>query len=102
MNYDVAVIGGGPSGLIAAIGAAEQGAKTILIEKGKRLGTKLMISGGGRCNVTSRLPKEEIIEHIPGNGRFLYGPFSVFDNEDIIDFFEDLRSEEHTSELQSR
>jgi len=90
MNYDVAVIGGGPSGLMAAIGAAEQGAKTILIEKGKRLGTKLMISGGGRCNVTSRLPKEEIIEHIPGNGRFLYGPFSVFDNEDIIDFFEDL------------
>ena len=49
-----------------------------------------MISGGGRCNVTSRLPKEEIIEHIPGNGRFLYSAFSVFDNEDIIDFFEDL------------
>ncbi|BAM47014.1 BaiN/RdsA family NAD(P)/FAD-dependent oxidoreductase [Amphibacillus xylanus] len=90
MNYDVAVIGGGPSGLMAAIGAAEQGARTILIEKGKRLGTKLMISGGGRCNVTSRLPKEEIIEHIPGNGRFLYSAFSVFDNEDIIEFFEDL------------
>lgn len=90
MDYDVAIIGGGPSGLMAAIGAAEQGAKTILIEKGKRLGTKLMISGGGRCNVTSRLPKEEIIEHIPGNGRFLYSAFSVFDNEDIIDFFEDL------------
>ena len=90
MDYDVAIIGGGPSGLMAAIGAAEQGAKTILIEKGKRLGTKLMISGGGRCNVTSRLPKDEIIEHIPGNGRFLYSAFSVFDNEDIIDFFEDL------------
>lgn len=90
MDYDVAIIGGGPSGLMAAIGAAEQGARTILIEKGKRLGTKLMISGGGRCNVTSRLPKEEIIEHIPGNGRFLYSAFSVFDNEDIIDFFEDL------------
>lgn len=90
MDYDVAIIGGGPSGLMAAIGAAEQGARTILIEKGKRLGTKLMISGGGRCNVTSRLPKDEIIEHIPGNGRFLYSAFSVFDNEDIIDFFEDL------------
>ncbi|HHU19211.1 MAG TPA: NAD(P)/FAD-dependent oxidoreductase [Bacilli bacterium] len=90
MDYDVAIIGGGPSGLMAAIGAAEQGARTILIEKRKRLGTKLMISGGGRCNVTSRLPKEEIIEHIPGNGRFLYSAFSVFDNEDIIDFFEDL------------
>lgn len=90
MDYDVAIIGGGPSGLMAAIGAAEQGARTILIEKGKRLGTKLMISGGGRCNVTSRLRKDEIIEHIPGNGRFLYSAFSVFDNEDIIDFFEDL------------
>lgn len=88
--YDVAVIGGGPSGLMAAIAAAEQGAKTILIEKGNKLGKKLEISGGGRCNVTSRLPKEEIIKHIPGNGRFLYSAFSVFDNEDIISFFEDL------------
>lgn len=90
MNYDVAIIGAGPSGLMSAIGAAEQGARTILIEKGKSIGKKLAISGGGRCNVTSRLPKEQIIEHIPGNGQFLYGPFSVFDNEDIIDFFEDL------------
>jgi len=90
VNYDVAIIGGGPSGLMAAIGAAEQGAQTILIEKGKKLGKKLAISGGGRCNVTSRLPKEQIIEHIPGNGQFLYSAFSVFDNEDIISFFEDL------------
>lgn len=90
MNYDVAIIGGGPSGLMAAIGAAEQGARTILIEKGSKLGKKLAISGGGRCNVTSRLPKEKIIEHIPGNGQFLYSAFSVFDNEDIIDFFENL------------
>src|SRR5699024_1898583 len=50
----------------------------------------LAISGGGRCNVTSRLPKEQITEHIPGNGQFLYSAFSVFDNEDIISFFEDL------------
>ncbi|WP_440896146.1 NAD(P)/FAD-dependent oxidoreductase [Amphibacillus sp. Q70] len=90
MEYDVAIIGGGPSGLMAAIGAAEQGARTILIEKGNKLGNKLAISGGGRCNVTSRLPKEKIIEHIPGNGQFLYSAFSVFDNEDIIDFFENL------------
>ncbi|MBM7542973.1 aminoacetone oxidase family FAD-binding enzyme [Amphibacillus cookii] len=90
MTYDVAIIGGGPSGLMAAIAAAEQGARTILIEKGKKLGKKLEISGGGRCNVTSRLPKDEIIKHIPGNGRFLYSAFSVFDNEDIITFFEEL------------
>ncbi|WP_226583884.1 NAD(P)/FAD-dependent oxidoreductase [Halobacillus litoralis] len=90
MTYEVTVIGGGPSGLMAAIAAAEQGVKTLLIDKGKKLGTKLAISGGGRCNVTNRLPEEEVIKHIPGNGKFLYSPFSVFNNYDIIDFFEGL------------
>ncbi|WP_124069942.1 NAD(P)/FAD-dependent oxidoreductase [Filibacter tadaridae] len=88
--YDVIIIGGGPSGLMASIAAAENGGKVLLLEKGKKLGTKLAISGGGRCNVTNRLPQEEIVKNIPGNGRFLYGPFSVFNNEDIIAFFEGL------------
>ncbi|GGJ68079.1 hypothetical protein GGR02_001789 [Anoxybacillus voinovskiensis] len=88
--YDVIVIGGGPSGLMAAIAAAEQNASVLLIDKGDKLGRKLAISGGGRCNVTNRLPIEEIIRHIPGNGRFLYSAFSVFNNEDIIQFFERL------------
>lgn len=87
---DVIVIGGGPSGLMAAIAAAEQHKKVLLIEKGGKLGKKLAISGGGRCNVTNRLPVEEIVKHIPGNGRFLYSPFTVYSNEDIIDFFENL------------
>ncbi|MED4969264.1 NAD(P)/FAD-dependent oxidoreductase [Parageobacillus toebii] len=99
MTYEVVVIGGGPSGLMAAIGAAEQGAKVLLIEKGNKLGRKLAISGGGRCNVTNRLPVEEIIKHIPGNGRFLYSAFSEFNNEDIIRFFErlgvQLKEEDH-------
>ncbi|WNS74659.1 NAD(P)/FAD-dependent oxidoreductase [Bacillus sp. DTU_2020_1000418_1_SI_GHA_SEK_038] len=90
MKYDVIVIGGGPSGLMAAIGAAEQKAKVLLIDKGDKLGRKLAISGGGRCNVTNRLPIDEIIKHIPGNGRFLYSAFSLFSNEDIIKFFENL------------
>lgn len=89
-TYDCIIIGGGPSGLMAAIAAAEKGANTLLIDKGNKLGRKLAISGGGRCNVTNRLPIEEIIAHIPGNGRFLYSAFSVFDNEDIIAFFENL------------
>ncbi len=89
-NYDVIVIGGGPSGLMASIAAGENGAKVLLIDKGNKLGRKLAISGGGRCNVTNRLPIEEIIKHIPGNGRFLYSAFSVFNNEDIITFFEKL------------
>ncbi|MGM0862372.1 MAG: NAD(P)/FAD-dependent oxidoreductase [Bacillota bacterium] len=98
-QYDVIVIGGGPSGLMAAIAAGEQGASVLLIDKGNKLGRKLAISGGGRCNVTNRLPIEELIKHIPGNGRFLYSAFSEFNNEDIIAFFEklgiQLKEEDH-------
>src|SRR6476660_7384005 len=90
MHCDVIVIGGGPSGLMAAIGAAEEGARVLLLDKGNKLGRKLAISGGGRCNVTNRLPLDEIVKHIPGNGRFLYSAFSIFNNEDIITFFEKL------------
>lgn len=99
MMYDVIIVGGGPSGLMAAIAAGEIGKKVLLLEKGKKLGKKLAISGGGRCNVTNRLTQEEIVKHIPGNGRFLYSPFSVFNNEDIITFFEglgvELKEEDH-------
>ena len=98
MTYTI-VIGGGVSGLMAAVTASKNNKETILIEKNKNLGRKLLISGGGRCNVTNRLPYEEIIKHIPGNGKFLYGPFSVFDNEDIIQFIESrgvkLKEEDH-------
>lgn len=88
--YDVIVVGGGPAGLMAAIASGRTGSRTLLIDKGRKPGNKLQISGGGRCNVTNRLPVEEIIKHIPGNGRFLYSAFSVFSNEDIIRFFENL------------
>ncbi|HET7578038.1 MAG TPA: NAD(P)/FAD-dependent oxidoreductase [Bacillales bacterium] len=90
MTYDVIVIGGGPAGLMASVAAAEQGASVLLVDKGEKLGRKLAISGGGRCNVTNRKPISELVQFIPGNGKFLYGSFSRFDNEDIIDFFEGL------------
>lgn len=97
--YDTIVIGGGVSGIMAATAASLNNNKVLLIEKNKKLGKKLLISGGGRCNVTNRLPYEEIIKHIPGNGKFLYGPFSVFDNESIINFVESngvkLKEEDH-------
>src|SRR5699024_743673 len=90
MKVDVIVIGGGPAGLMASIAAAEAGAKVMLLDKGKRLGQKLAISGGGRCNVTNRMPVDELIKHLPGNGKFLYSALSIYDNESIIQYFEEL------------
>ncbi|WP_082343802.1 NAD(P)/FAD-dependent oxidoreductase [Sulfobacillus thermosulfidooxidans] len=89
-HYDVIVIGGGPSGLMAAITAQNAGATTLLVEKGHKLGRKLAISGGGRCNVTNAKPLDELIKNIPGNGRFMYSALSQFSNREIIQFFEDL------------
>ncbi|NDI35163.1 NAD(P)/FAD-dependent oxidoreductase [Chengkuizengella sediminis] len=90
MSYDVIVIGGGPAGLMASISASENGAKVLLVDKGNKLGRKLAISGGGRCNVTNAHEVDEIIKNIPGNGRFLHSAFSNFNNQDIIQFFEKL------------
>ncbi|MFC3750367.1 NAD(P)/FAD-dependent oxidoreductase [Paenibacillus sp. GCM10012306] len=89
-NYDVIVIGGGSSGLMASVAAAEHGASVLLVDKGSKLGRKLGISGGGRCNVTNIKENADLIAHIPGNGRFLYSAFDHFNNRDIIAFFEGL------------
>ncbi|AKG37383.1 BaiN/RdsA family NAD(P)/FAD-dependent oxidoreductase [Paenibacillus durus] len=89
-EYDIIVIGGGPSGLMASVAAAEHGASVLLIDKGTKLGRKLGISGGGRCNVTNMKDTAELIAHIPGNGRFLHSALRHFDNRSIVAFFEDL------------
>ncbi|GAK40460.1 flavoprotein [Paenibacillus sp. TCA20] len=86
----VIVIGGGPSGLMASVAAAEHGASVVLVDKGNKLGRKLGISGGGRCNVTNAKDQDELIKHIPGNGKFLYSAFQHMDNQGIMRFFEDL------------
>lgn len=98
-HFDTIIIGGGPAGMMATISASFHGKKTLLLEKNRRLGKKLAGTGGGRCNVTNSGSLEDLIEGIPGNGRFLYSVFSQFDNHDIITFFEDngvkLKEEDH-------
>ena len=89
MKYDVAVIGGGPAGMIAAGRAGEIGSHVVLIEKNKRLGTKLLIAGKGRCNITNKIDgSKEIINKFGENGKFLFSPFSKFGVDEVINFFE--------------
>lgn len=85
---DVLVIGGGASGLMAAISAATAGCHVEILEKMASCGKKIRITGKGRCNVTTDKTKEEIIKSIRRNPRFMYSSLSVFDNNDVKDFFE--------------
>ena len=80
----VIIIGGGPAGIMSAISSAKSGNDVILIEKNETLGKKLLITGKGRCNITSSLDINDFIKNIPGNGKFLYSAFQNFSNEDII------------------
>ena len=84
----VIVIGGGPAGMMSAITSAKQKNNVILIEKNATLGKKLLITGKGRCNITSSLEMEDFIKNIPGNGKFLYSAFQNYTNKDIINFLE--------------
>ncbi len=87
--WDVVVIGGGPSGMMAAGRAAELGKKVLLLEKNPTLGKKLLITGGGRCNVTNNKPEvRTMLEKYKGNGKFLFSAFSQFGVADAISFFE--------------
>ena len=80
----VIVIGGGPAGMMSAISSAENGNDVTIIEKMQSLGRKLLITGKGRCNITSSLDMDEFIKNIPGNGMFLYSAFKNYTNQDII------------------
>ena len=80
----VVVIGGGPAGMLASIAAAQNDNKVILLEKMHSLGRKLLITGKGRCNITSSLNISDFIQNIPGNGKFLYSSFRNYTNLDII------------------
>src|SRR5512146_256603 len=86
----VIVIGGGAAGLMAAGQAAELGAETLLLEKMKRPGRKLRITGKGRCNLTNLTPLPEFMTHFGPNGRFLRQAFSRFFTSETVTFFEGL------------
>lgn len=90
MSKEITVIGGGAAGMMAAISAAEQGARVTLLEPNERLGKKLNITGKGRCNVTNDADRETLLVNVPKNGRFLYSVFSRFDGRDAMAFFEAL------------
>lgn len=89
MRYDGIIIGGGPAGMFAAITAARQGRKVLLIEKNNRLGKKLLITGKGRCNVTNDCTAQEVLQNTPRNGRFLYSAMTAFPPEKVKEFFEE-------------
>ena len=82
----VVVIGGGPAGMMAAITSSKNGNEVYLLEKNKSLGKKLLITGKGRCNITSSLDIRDFISNVPGNGKFLYSAFQNYTNLDIIEF----------------
>ena len=80
----VVIIGGGPAGMLAAISSARNGNKVTILEKMDMLGKKILVTGKGRCNITSSLPIDDFIKNIPGNGMFMYSSFRNFDNQDIL------------------
>lgn len=83
----VIVIGAGPAGMMAAVAAADNGARVTLVEKMDRPGRKLAITGKGRCNLTAAVDRDELIKGYPGNGRFLYSVFNELSNYDLIEYF---------------
>lgn len=86
---DVIVIGGGPSGMMAAGKAAEYGIDVMLVEKMSDLGRKLLITGKGRCNLTNAAEREIILQEINSNPKFLYASFDLFDNQKLLKFMEE-------------
>ena len=85
--YDIAVVGGGAAGIMAAIRASELGENVVLIERNPSIGKKILLTGKGRCNITNDATIDEFIEAFGKQGRFLRTAFSKFFNCDLIDFF---------------
>ena len=87
-EYEIAVIGGGPAGIMAAIAASKNSSSVILLEKNPKLGRKLLITGGGRCNITNQKPIKMLLNIYPQKN-FLKHSFYTLTNEKLLSFFED-------------
>lgn len=88
MNSDIIVIGGGAAGMMAALTAADRGARVLLLERNQKVGRKLYITGKGRCNLTNNSTVQEVLENVPRNSRFLTGAMTRFPPADTMKFFE--------------
>ena len=84
---DVVVIGAGPAGVMAAITAAQNGSKVVLLDKNEKIGRKLYISGKGRCNLTNVAEFNDFVANIVSNPKFAFGALKAFSNADATDFF---------------
>ncbi len=88
MNPDVIIVGAGAAGLMAAVTAAEQGRKVLLLEKMDQAGRKLRITGKGRCNLTNTNPLRDTLPHIGSDSRWIRNAYGRFFNRELMDFFE--------------
>ncbi|QVK19080.1 NAD(P)/FAD-dependent oxidoreductase [Mycoplasmatota bacterium] len=89
--FDVIIIGAGPSGMMCAIRASQNGKKVLLLERNTEIGKKMRLTGGGRCNITNLKDVKQFINSLPvKNGRFLYSALNQFDSQDIYHYFEQL------------
>jgi len=87
-EYDAIILGAGAAGLMAAIFAAERGRKVLLLEKGRKAGVKILMSGGTRCNITHDCDVRGIIEAFGPNGKFLHSALAGFTPQDVVKFFD--------------
>ena len=83
--YDTIVVGGGPSGMMAAYAASQKGENVLLLEQNNQLGKKLLITGKGRCNITNHADISEFISQVPVNPQFLYSAFYSFTNQQLLE-----------------
>lgn len=88
MHWEVIVIGAGAAGLLAATGAAERGRRTLLLEKNRKPGAKILMSGGTRCNITHSTDERGIVEAFGRQGRFLHSALAALSPQDVVDLFE--------------